>query len=154
MSFLWAFCEFATLTVSSLLPLHDELTRMISQIAQSKLMVWVANSRKAHLKITLWVILRVLCELTECPQNKLTVSFNVRSKGVTCELKFFTGIVIIKYPSCDTAVLFSASLRQTSTYIPRHLGALFVYLFLSCSFRLLSFHTFSGSYDHIIPSGA
>ena len=36
------------LTVSSLLPMHGELTRMISQIAHSKLMVWVANSQKTH----------------------------------------------------------------------------------------------------------
>ena len=62
-SLLWAFHEFATLTVRSLLPLHGELTGMISQIAHSKLTMWVANSRKAHSKRTVWVH----CEVTECP---------------------------------------------------------------------------------------
>ena len=41
---LWAFREFATHTVSSL---HGELIRMTSQIAHSKLTVWVANSPQA-----------------------------------------------------------------------------------------------------------
>ena len=50
----WAFCEFATQTVSSLLPLHGELIGMISRIAHSKLMVWVANSLKVHCKLTVW----------------------------------------------------------------------------------------------------
>ena len=46
-SFLWAFPEFATLTVSSLLPLHGELIR------------W------SHRKLIVWVILWVVCEVTE-----------------------------------------------------------------------------------------
>ena len=47
-SLLGAFHEFATHTVSSLLPLHGELIRMISPIAYSKLTVWVTNTQKAH----------------------------------------------------------------------------------------------------------
>ena len=48
MSLLLAFCEFATHTESSLPPLHGELVGMISPIAHSKLLVWIANSQKAH----------------------------------------------------------------------------------------------------------
>ena len=53
-SLLWAFCEFPTLTVSSLLPLLGELIWMISQITHNKLMVWVANPQKAHSKQAVW----------------------------------------------------------------------------------------------------
>ena len=80
------------ITASSLLPLHGELIRMISRIALSKPMVWVANSRKVHSKFTVWAHLMssVHYELTECPQNEPTVSFNVSSQLVSCELTFFT----------------------------------------------------------------
>ena len=91
-SLLWAFPESATLTVSSLLPLHGELIGMISRIAHSKLTVWVANPRKAHSKLTVWVILWVHCELTECPQNEPIVSF-MWAPSELDELKFFTGYI-------------------------------------------------------------
>ena len=69
---------------------HSELT-----MAHSKLTVWVANSQKAHSKLTVWVILWVHCDVTECPQNELTMSFNVSSQWLlNCELNFFTGKVI------------------------------------------------------------
>ena len=54
MSFLWAFHEFPTHTVSSLLLLHSELIGMISWIAHSNHMVWVANSQKAHSKLIVY----------------------------------------------------------------------------------------------------
>ena len=57
----------------------------------SKLTVWVANSQKVHSKLTVWVIMWVLCEVTECPQNELSVSFNVSSQWFSYELQFFTG---------------------------------------------------------------
>ena len=65
---------------------------MISQIAHSKLTVWVTNSQKAHSKLTVWVILWVHREVTECPHNELSVSFNVSSQWASYELKFFTGM--------------------------------------------------------------
>ena len=63
--------------------------RLISRIAHNKLTVWVANLWKDNSKLTLWVIMSVHCEVTECPQNEPTVSFNVSSHWVSCELKFF-----------------------------------------------------------------
>ena len=71
---LWAFREFATPKVSSLLPLHGELIGIISWIAQSKLAVWVANSQKAHRKLIVWAhLVSSLHELTGCRQNEPTV---------------------------------------------------------------------------------
>ena len=120
---LWACCEFATPTVSppcsaavgSLWELQThwkltassqcELIRMISQIAHSKLTVSVANSWKAHSKLTVWVILWVHCEVTECPKNELTLSFSVSSPWVSWELKFLTGLDPIVNASCQTIVL-------------------------------------------------
>ena len=88
-SVLWVCNSHSELT--SLLPLHSELNGMISQIVHLKLTVRDASSWKADRKLSGWVILRVHCELTECPQNEPTISFNVSSQCVTCELKFFTG---------------------------------------------------------------
>ena len=72
---------------------HSELTTataatawwtqwVISQIAHSKLTVWDAASQKAHRRLKVWGILWIHCEVTECPQNELSVSFNVSSQLV------------------------------------------------------------------------
>ena len=50
-----------------------ELIGMISQIAHSRLTVWVANSWKAHNKLIMWIH----GELTKCNLNELSVSLNV-----------------------------------------------------------------------------
>ena len=52
------------------------------------------SSRKTHSKLTVWVIFWVLCEVIEWPHNEPTVSFNVSSRWVSCELKLFTGLSI------------------------------------------------------------
>ena len=39
----------------------------------SELTVWVANSWNAHIMFTVWVILWVHCELTQCPHNESTM---------------------------------------------------------------------------------
>ena len=72
-------------------PYSQRAHRVIYRIAHNKLTMWVANSQKAHSKLTVWVILWVHCEVTEGPQNDLSVSFNVNVQWVSCELKFFTG---------------------------------------------------------------
>ena len=54
----------------------------ISRIADNKLMVWVASSQNAHINLTVWVILCVHCEVTQCPRNELSLSFNVTSQWV------------------------------------------------------------------------
>ena len=88
MSFPWVYNSHSELTATIAQWAH----RAISRIAQSKLIVWVANSRKAHCKLTVGVILWVYCKVT-CPQNELSKSFNVISQWISCELKFFTGKV-------------------------------------------------------------
>ena len=91
---LWACCELSmSLQLARWAHCYHCMVshQMISWIAHSKRNVWVANSYKAHRKLTVWVILWVHCEVNECPQNEPTVSFNVSSLWVSCELKFFTG---------------------------------------------------------------
>ena len=94
-SLLQAFCKFATHTVSSLLPLHRELTGLMSRTAHSNLTALsqceIANSQKAHRKPTVWVILWVHCEVTECPQNEPIVSCNMSFRWVSYGFKFLTG---------------------------------------------------------------
>ena len=94
-SLLWGFYEFVTLKVSSLLPLHGELIGMISRIAYSMLTVLVANSWRAHRKLTVWAHLWVCCEVDEWLQNELAVSFYVSLQRVSCELKFLTGLAVV-----------------------------------------------------------
>ena len=77
--------------MSSLPALHGEHIGTISRKAHSKLMVWVANLQKVCSKLRMWVILWVHCEVTKCHQNELSVSFNVSSQRLSCELKFSTG---------------------------------------------------------------
>ena len=91
MSLLWAFHEFATLTVSSLLPLHGELMgwshEKLTSSSQCELQthrgLTASSQCESSCKFTL--------EATEYPQNELSVGFNVSSQWVSCELKFFTG---------------------------------------------------------------
>ena len=89
-----------------------------------KLTVRVANSPKAHSKLTVSVILWIHCEVTECPQNELSVSFNVSSQRDSCELKFFTGPTWIY-----------KNLYLSSHYILKHL-ALWIILLQSAMFQL------------------
>ena len=49
---LWAFCEFATLTVSLLWAIREIIPMNSPCSGSSELTVWVANSRKAHSKLT------------------------------------------------------------------------------------------------------
>ena len=54
---------------------------------------WVCNTHSELTAttawLTVWVILWVHREVTECPQNELSMSINVSSQWVSCELKFF-----------------------------------------------------------------
>ena len=90
-SLLWAFRKFAIHTVSSLLPLHGELYRMILRIAHSKLLVWcrklTEKSQQAH------SVNQCVCSLWGN-----SVSSKRSSQWVSCELKFFTGLVTSMTP--------------------------------------------------------
>ena len=67
---------------------------------------WASNFWKAAVskltessqKLTVWVILWVHYEVTECPQNEASMSFNVSSQWVRCELKFFTWYSVTVWP--------------------------------------------------------
>ena len=58
------------LTVSPLLPLHGELFGMQAHSVSCKLM---ESSQQAH-------SVSSSCELTECPQNEPTMSFNMSAQ--------------------------------------------------------------------------
>ena len=88
-SLLWAFREFATHTVSLLWAICEMSS---SCNGTSELTLWVASSQKAHSSSQCELILWVHCKLTKCPQNELSVSFNVIFQLVTFEPKLFTGI--------------------------------------------------------------
>ena len=73
--------------------------------------------------------------VAECPQNEPTKSFNVSSQWVGCELKFFTGILMI--------VMGSAS------YLFWSLGSdalLAIWHWASSSINSAQFHTFVDSW--------
>ena len=80
--------------------------QMTSKISHSKLMMWVANSQKAHNRLTVGIILQILCEATECTDN---------------ELKFFTGVAvlvekIINWFSATTHVIVVGHKSKTKLY--------------------------------------
>ena len=64
-------------TAAAVLPLHGEFTGTISQIAHSKVTVWVANVWKAHCKLTVWVILWVHCESSKWAFREFQCEFPV-----------------------------------------------------------------------------
>ena len=77
---LWACCE---LFVRSSQWVHHTVVAVRSMW---QLQTHVKLTASSQCELILWVH----CELTECPQNEPTVSFNVSSQWISCELKFFT----------------------------------------------------------------
>ena len=97
---LWACCE---LSVSLQLSQWATATTawwahwVISRKAHNKLTLWVANSWKAHSKLH--------CEVAECPQYELSVSFNESSQWVAVSsnssLCFFVLNFVSYFPNME-----------------------------------------------------
>ena len=86
-SWLWRICHFLrniTYMLAHRRPTHSELTAATAWWPHQDDLT--NSSQQAQGELILWVH----CELNKCPQNEETVSFNVSSLWISCELKFFT----------------------------------------------------------------